>query len=70
MIANDPEVDIVVEVMGGVEPAYTFTKRALEAGKRYMYKKAFSNNQYGYGSALAVFIIIESMLVGVMKPLI
>ena len=33
VIANDPEVDIVVEVMGGVEPAYTFTKRALEAGK-------------------------------------
>ena len=31
VIANDPEVDIVVEVMGGVEPAYTFTKRALEA---------------------------------------
>lgn len=30
VIANDPEVDIVVEVMGGVEPAYTFTKRALE----------------------------------------
>jgi hypothetical protein len=28
-----------------------------------MYKKAFSNNQYGYGSALAVFIIIESILV-------
>ena len=28
----------------------------------YMYKKAFSNNQYGYGSALAVFIIIESIL--------
>ena len=33
VIANDPEVDVVVEVMGGVEPAYTFTKRALEAGK-------------------------------------
>lgn len=32
-IVNDPEVQIVVEVMGGVEPAYTFTKRALEAGK-------------------------------------
>jgi raffinose/stachyose/melibiose transport system permease protein len=29
----------------------------------YMYKKAFSSNQYGYGSALAVFIIIESILV-------
>ena len=24
IIANDPEVDIVVEVMGGIEPAYTF----------------------------------------------
>ncbi|HJC62631.1 MAG TPA: homoserine dehydrogenase [Candidatus Blautia merdavium] len=33
VIVNDPEVQIVVEVMGGVEPAFTFTKRALEAGK-------------------------------------
>ena len=32
-IVNDPEVRIVVEVMGGVEPAYTFSKRCLEAGK-------------------------------------
>ena len=32
-IINDPEVAIVVEVMGGIEPAYTFVKRALEAGK-------------------------------------
>lgn len=32
-IVNDPEIRIVVEVMGGVEPAYTFTKRCLEAGK-------------------------------------
>ena len=32
-IMKDPEVKIVVEVMGGVEPAYTFSKRALEAGK-------------------------------------
>ena len=32
-IINDPEIRIVVEVMGGVEPAYTFTKRCLEAGK-------------------------------------
>lgn len=36
---------------------------ASELLSTYMYKKAFSNNQYGYGSALAVFIIIESMLV-------
>lgn len=32
-IINDPEVQIVAEVLGGVEPAYTFTKRCLEAGK-------------------------------------
>lgn len=32
-IINDPEIRIIVEVMGGLEPAYTFTKRALEAGK-------------------------------------
>lgn len=33
MIINDPEIDVVVEVMGGVEPAFTFVKKALEAGK-------------------------------------
>lgn len=32
-IVSDSEVDIVVEVMGGVEPAYTFVKKALLAGK-------------------------------------
>lgn len=33
VIINDPEIKIVVEVMGGIEPAYTFVKRCLEAGK-------------------------------------
>ena len=33
VIINDPEIRIVVEVMGGVEPAYTFVKSCLEAGK-------------------------------------
>ncbi len=33
VIAEDPEVSIVVEAMGGVEPAYTFVKTMLEAGK-------------------------------------
>ena len=33
IILNDPEVKVVVEVMGGVEPAYTFSKQALLAGK-------------------------------------
>ncbi|MDF2541216.1 MAG: hypothetical protein K0S47_934 [Herbinix sp.] len=33
IILNDPEVQIVVEVMGGVEPAYTFVKESLLRGK-------------------------------------
>lgn len=32
-IVEDPSVRIVVEVMGGLEPAYTFVKACLEAGK-------------------------------------
>jgi len=33
IILEDPEVKIIAEVMGGVEPAYTFVKKALLAGK-------------------------------------
>jgi len=33
IIMNDPEITIVVEVMGGVEPAFTFVKKAFENGK-------------------------------------
>lgn len=33
IILNDEEVDIIVEVMGGIEPAFTFTKKALSKGK-------------------------------------
>ena len=32
-IVEDPEVSIVCEAMGGIKPAYDFTKRALLAGK-------------------------------------
>ena len=32
-ILNDPEIDIVVEVIGGEKPAYDYIKRALEAKK-------------------------------------
>ena len=32
-IVNDPEVDIVAEVMGGIQFAYPYVKAALEAGK-------------------------------------
>lgn len=33
VIVNDPSVDVVAEVMGGVNPAYDFSKRAILAGK-------------------------------------
>ena len=33
IIASDPEVDTVIEVMGGSHPAYEFTVKALTAGK-------------------------------------
>ncbi|HCT65369.1 MAG TPA: homoserine dehydrogenase [Lachnospiraceae bacterium] len=32
-ILNDPDIGIIAEAMGGVEPAFTFTKRALAMGK-------------------------------------
>lgn len=35
VIVNDPEVKIVAEAMGGIEPAYTFAKKALENGKSF-----------------------------------
>ena len=33
VIVDDPEVQVVVETMGGLKPAYEFTKQALLAGK-------------------------------------
>ena len=32
-ILEDPGIDIVIELMGGMEPAYTYIRSALEAGK-------------------------------------
>lgn len=34
VIVNDPEIGIVVETMGGVEPAYTYVREMLLAGKQ------------------------------------
>ena len=33
VILEDEEVKIICETMGGIEPAYTFSKRALQSGK-------------------------------------
>ena len=32
-ILDDPEVEVIAEVMGGLNPAYSFVKQALEKGK-------------------------------------
>ncbi len=32
-ILEDPKIQIVIELMGGIEPAYTYIRSALEAGK-------------------------------------
>ena len=36
IILDDPEVDIVVETMGGTKPAYEFVKKALLAERAYV----------------------------------
>ena len=46
-IVHNPEVKIVVEVMGGTGAAYTFTKRALEAGKSVCTSNKALVAQYG-----------------------
>lgn len=33
LILNDPDIQIICETMGGIKPAYDFTKRALISGK-------------------------------------
>ena len=42
VIVTDPTVDIIVEVMGGVDPAYKFVKRALLMGKSVCTSMGFS----------------------------
>lgn len=33
VILTDPEIKVICETMGGIEPAYTFSKKALTSGK-------------------------------------
>lgn len=33
LILNDPEISVICETMGGIEPAYTFSRKALLLGK-------------------------------------
>ena len=46
-IVNDPEIDTVVEAMGGLHPAYEFVRSAMEAGKNIVTSnKALVNGFY------------------------
>lgn len=49
IIVNDPDVQVIVETMGGLEPAYTYAKAALEAGKAYVTSNKELVAKYGAG---------------------
>ena len=68
-IVSDPEIGIVVECMGGIEPAHAFIMRALEAGKHVVtYNKAVVAAHFAEFAACAlehgVSLFIEASVVG------
>ncbi len=48
LIEQDPEVEIVIETIGGCKAAYDFTKRALQAGKSVVTSNKELVAQHGY----------------------
>ncbi|MBU0485561.1 MAG: homoserine dehydrogenase [Proteobacteria bacterium] len=46
-IINDPEIDIVVELIGGIEPARTFILKAINAGKNVVTANKALISQHG-----------------------
>ena len=47
IIAQDPEISVVVETMGGVEPAFTFSMAMLKAGKSVVTSNKAVVAEYG-----------------------
>ncbi len=47
LIFNDPEIDIVVELIGGIEPAKTFILKAIESGKHVVTANKALVSQHG-----------------------
>ena len=47
VLLQDDEIKVVVEVMGGLEPAYTFVKKCLQAGKHVVTSNKALVAQYG-----------------------
>ena len=65
-------VILVNGCLKGFDVSYILTGggpgNATELVATYMYKTAFSMSNFGYGSTLAVFILIESLIaVGIVK---
>ena len=48
IIASDPEIDCVIEVMGGSHPAYEYTMAALKAGKSVITSNKEVVARYGH----------------------
>ena len=46
-IVRDPEIDVVVETMGGLHPAYEFASRSIECGKHFVTANKLLVSVYG-----------------------
>ncbi len=76
-VVDDPEVDVVVEVMGGIEPARTLIMRAISAGKSVVTanKSVIARHGEEIASAAAaagVYVLIEAAVGGgipIIEPL-
>ena len=76
-IVNDPEIDIVVELLGGLEPARTLILQAIEQGKHVVTaNKAvvalYGDEIYTAANKAGVYVMLEASVGGgipVVKPL-
>ncbi len=76
-VVDDPEVDVVVEVMGGIEPARTLIMRAISAGKSVVTANKSVIARHGEeiaaaAAAAGVYVLIEAAVGGgipIIEPL-
>lgn len=47
-VLDDPEIDVVVELMGGLEPAFSYVRTALERGKSVVTANKFLLAEHGH----------------------
>jgi homoserine dehydrogenase len=76
-IINDPDIDIIVEVMGGLEPARTLMLQAIAQGKHVVTANKAAIARYGdeifaAAAAQGVYVLLEAAVGGgipVIEPL-